>query len=63
MKIVLNVLSINLLYSLPKCYSEMIIYNYYNNDKHKVSEALGGRYISKIKKEELIEFIAINGLL
>jgi len=63
MKRIVNILSITSLYSLPRCYSEMIIYNYYNNNKHRVSEALGNRYPSKMKKEELIEFIAINDLL
>jgi len=51
------------LHNLPRCYSEIIIYIKYDNDKHKVSEALGGRYISKMKKEELIEFIAVNKLI
>jgi len=56
-------LCINDLYSLPRCVAEVIIYELYSYNKHRVSEALGGRYISKMKKEELIEFIVINGLI
>jgi len=63
LKIEKFVVNKDILKERPRCYSEIIIYNYYDNDKHKISEALNGRYISELKKNELIEFITINELI